>query len=62
VSQDDSYGGTPPPGYGVRRPTNPLPIVALARTVLGALAPIGLALGIMGIFVLASIGNGGFAP
>jgi hypothetical protein len=46
----------------VRRPTNPLPIVALMRTFLGALAPIGLALGIRGIFVLASIGNGGFAP
>jgi hypothetical protein len=39
------YG--PPPGYALRRQTNPMAIVALVLSCLGALAPVGMVLGIV---------------
>jgi hypothetical protein len=90
------YG--PPPGYGWRRPTNQLAMVALVLAFLGPLSLVGLVLGVVArgqirrtgeegeglalaavivggvittvlvavvvfwIFVLASIGDGAFAP
>ncbi|MCU1606329.1 MAG: Conserved rane protein of unknown function [Modestobacter sp.] len=51
------YG--PPPGYGWRRPNNQLAVVALVLSFLGALAPVGLVLGIVARGQIRRTGEGG---